>query len=70
MLLQITPVERTALQWLAEGKNHSEIASRLETSTRELEATLSALFLRLGVRTSADAISVGLKRGLLTAPSS
>jgi DNA-binding CsgD family transcriptional regulator len=66
MLLQITPVERAALQLLAEGKNHVEIAARLETSTGELEATLSVLFSRMGVRTPADAISAGLKRGLLT----
>ena len=60
MLLQITPIDRAALQLLAEGKNHAEIASRLETSTGELKATLSVLFSRLGVRTPADAISAAL----------
>jgi DNA-binding CsgD family transcriptional regulator len=69
MLLLITPVERAALQVLAEGKSHVEIASRLETSQSELKATLSALFSRLGVRTPGDAIAAGLKRGLLTATS-
>jgi DNA-binding CsgD family transcriptional regulator len=67
MLLLITPVERAALQLLAEGKNHVEIASRLETSTGELTATLSALFSRLGVRTPTDAITAGVKRGLVAA---
>lgn len=69
MLLQITPIERAALQLMADGKNHAEIASRLETSTGELTATLLALFSQLGVRTPADAISAGLKRGLLTTTS-
>jgi DNA-binding NarL/FixJ family response regulator len=69
MLLQITPVERAALQLLAEGRNHAEIATRLETSTGEIKATLSALFSRLAVRTPADAIKAGLKRRLLTATS-
>ena len=67
MLLQITPVERAALQLLADGRNHAEIATRLQTSTGELKATLSVLYLRLGARTPADAIRAGLKRGLLTA---
>jgi len=71
MLLQITPVERAALQLLAEGRSHAEIATCLETSTREVKATLSVLFSRLAVRTPADAIRAGLKRGLLTtSPSS
>ena len=68
MVLQITPLERTVLQWLAEGKDHNEIASRLETIEKGVDADLSALFARLGVRTSADAISAGIKRGLVTAP--
>ncbi len=67
MVLQITPVDRAALQMLAEGKNHVEIAARLDTSIGELKATLTVLFSRLGVRTPGDAISAGLKRGLLTA---
>lgn len=67
MPLQITPVERAALQLLADGRNYAEIATRLQTSTGELKAALSALFSRLGVRTPADAIRAGLKRGLLTA---
>jgi len=67
MLLQITPVERAALQLLADGRNHAEIATRLQTSTGELKATLSVLYSRLGARTPADAIRAGLKRGLLTA---
>jgi DNA-binding NarL/FixJ family response regulator len=66
MFLQITPGERAALQWLSEGKDHNEIASRLETTDVELEARFAALFARLGVRTSADAVAAGLKRGLLT----
>jgi len=69
MVLQITPTDRAALQLLAEGRNLVEIAARLETSIGELRATLTVLFSRLGVRTPADAISAGLKRGLLTATS-
>jgi DNA-binding NarL/FixJ family response regulator len=68
MVLQITPVERAVLQWLAEGTDHNEIASRLETIEKGIDVDLAALFTRLGVRTPADAISAGIKRGLVTAP--
>jgi DNA-binding CsgD family transcriptional regulator len=48
-MLPITPVERAALQWLADGQTLRDIAGRLLTSESELEAGLASLFVRMGV---------------------
>ena len=66
MALHITPEELSTLQLLAAGKTRSEIASWLETSERDLEPRLSALFARMGVATTGEAVNDALRRGLLT----
>jgi len=48
-MLQITPVERAALQLLADGQTLRDIAGRLGTSGSELEAGLTSLVVRTGV---------------------
>jgi hypothetical protein len=50
--LQITPLERTALQLLAEAKT---------------KADLTGLFTRMGVATAADAVDAAIRRGLIVA---
>jgi DNA-binding CsgD family transcriptional regulator len=64
-MLQITPVERDALQLLADGQTLRDIAGRLGTSESELEAGLTSLFVKMGVGSRAEAISAALRRGLL-----
>ncbi len=50
--LQITPLERAALQLLAEAKT---------------KADLTALFIRMGVATATDAVDAAIRRGLIGA---
>jgi DNA-binding NarL/FixJ family response regulator len=66
LVLQITPWERAALQLLADGTPTSTLADRFQTSEPDLEARLTSLFARMGVAGPAEAISVALRRGLLT----
>jgi DNA-binding NarL/FixJ family response regulator len=69
MALRITPAERDALELLANGKAPHDIARLLDATEGDLETRLTALFSRLGVTSRADAVTVALRRGLLT-PSS
>src|SRR5262245_29498308 len=50
--LQITPLERAALQLLAEAKT---------------KADLTGLFTRMGVATATDAVDAAIRRGLIVA---
>jgi DNA-binding CsgD family transcriptional regulator len=66
-VLHITPLERTVLEYLANGAALREIAGRLEIDEREVESSLTMLFARMGVRTRAEAIAAAARRGLLAA---
>jgi len=50
---------------LAEGKSKTELAASLLLADGEVDEHLRTLFRRIGVQTPAEAIAVGLKRGLL-----
>ena len=65
MVLQITPLERTALELLATGTAAREIARLLGGTERDLEARLAALFSRLGVANHAEAVTAARRRGLI-----
>ena len=64
-MLQITPAERRALQLLAEGKGRTELAASLVIAEDEVDEYLRELFRRIGVDTSVEAITIGVKRGLI-----
>ncbi len=64
-MMQITPWERAALQLLADGTPTQSLADRFMTSEADLEARLSALYARLGVRSRSDAIRAAVRRGLV-----
>jgi DNA-binding NarL/FixJ family response regulator len=66
LILQITPLERAALQLLADGKATHEMAHGLGLSECEVEAQLTTLFARMGAASRADAIADAGRRGLLT----
>ena len=66
-LLQIDPMERVALQLLADGKSTSELAAALQLSESDIDARLAALFTRMGVTTQREAAAECVKRGLLFA---
>jgi DNA-binding CsgD family transcriptional regulator len=63
-MLQITPMERAALQWPADGQTLRDIAGRPGTSELELEAGLASLFIRIGVGSRAQTVTAALRRGL------
>lgn len=65
-ILHITPLERQALQLLANERATSDVAVRLGIDTLEVETLLTTLFTAMGAATLADAIASARKRGLLT----
>jgi DNA-binding NarL/FixJ family response regulator len=65
-VLQITPWERSALQLLADGAATTALARHFGTSERDLEARLKTLYARMGVLGRAEAVSVALRRGLVS----
>ena len=64
-VLRITPRERRALQFLANGATATEVALRLGVSRPESDALLAGLFAAMGVTTLADAVAGARRRGLL-----
>ena len=64
-VLQITPREQRALQFLANGATATELALRLGVSRLESDALLADLFAAMGVTTLADAVAGARRRGLL-----
>lgn len=66
-MLHITPTERNALEFLALGKPIEDIAALWQTSARDVEARLDALFARMGVKGRAEAIAAACRRGLIEA---
>jgi DNA-binding CsgD family transcriptional regulator len=66
-VLQITPGERTALEFLANDKPIAEIADGLGVRVGEVGARLASLFLRMGVTGEVEAVAAASRRGLLKA---
>jgi DNA-binding CsgD family transcriptional regulator len=64
-VLQITPLERQALQLLAHGKSASELSSALGLGVHEIGVLLTRLFAALGTATRVEAVALARKRGLL-----
>jgi DNA-binding CsgD family transcriptional regulator len=67
-VLEITPRECVLLQLLANGESTTDIAAGFDMSDGEVEAHLSALFARMGVRNRQEASIDAYRRGLLTRP--
>src|SRR5581483_9215342 len=65
VMMQITPWERAALQLLADGTSTPALAARFMTTEADLEARLSALYARMGVRSRVEAIRAAVRRGLV-----
>ena len=65
-VLQITPLERDALQLLAHGKTLNELSSALRLSAHEITLLLARLCTTLGTTTQQQAVALARKRGLLT----
>jgi DNA-binding CsgD family transcriptional regulator len=65
MLLQITPLERAALQLLANGKELRELTNCLGLSEQTVDLNLTLLFARMGADGPGEAVATAKRRGLL-----
>lgn len=61
----LTNREREILALLADGLGNKQIAARLGISANTVKTHLELLFERLGVSSRAEAVAMGVKRGLL-----
>ncbi len=61
----LTPREREVLTLLADGLGNKVIAARLAISDHTVKAHLAAIFDKLSVGTRAEAVALGLRRGLI-----
>jgi len=63
--VSLTNREREILALLADGLGNKQIAARLGISSNTVKTHLELLFERLGVSSRAEAVAVGVRRGLL-----
>ena len=61
----LTDRELEVLRALAEGLGNKQIGGRLEISPSTVKYHLQAIFAKLGVRTRSEAVSYGLRRGIV-----
>jgi DNA-binding CsgD family transcriptional regulator len=61
----LTNREREILALLADGLGNKQIAARLGISTNTVKTHLELMFEKLGVNTRAEAVAIGVRRGLL-----
>jgi DNA-binding NarL/FixJ family response regulator len=62
--IELTPREQSVLDLVAEGLMNKEIASRLETSVRNVEKYVSRLFSKTGTNSRTELVRFALKHGL------
>ena len=65
-LYQFTPREASVLQLVAEGLMNKEIASRLQTSIRNVEKYVSRLFNKTGTASRTELVRYALENDLVT----
>lgn len=63
--VSLTNREREILALLADGLGNKQIATRLGISTNTVKTHLELLFEKIGVRSRAEAVAVGVRRGML-----
>lgn len=61
----LTPRESEILGMLADGLANKEIAARLNISSHTVKSHVQSLFSKLGADTRAEAVAVGVRRGLI-----
>jgi DNA-binding NarL/FixJ family response regulator len=64
--IDLTPREQSVLDLVAEGLMNKEIASRLETSVRNVEKYVSRLFSKTGTNSRTELVRFALENGLVT----
>jgi len=65
MVEPLTPREREVLQMLGQGKSNREIAARLKISEHTAKFHVASVLGKLGAATRAEAVSIGMRRGLI-----
>jgi DNA-binding NarL/FixJ family response regulator len=65
-LNELTSRELYILKLVAKGMQNKEIAAKLGLSLRGVKANLTTIFIKLGAGSRTEAISIGLKSGILT----
>lgn len=63
--VSLTNREREILALLADGLGNKQIAARLGVSPNTVKTHLELLFEKIGVRSRAEAVAVGVRRGML-----
>jgi DNA-binding NarL/FixJ family response regulator len=63
--IDLTPREQSVLDLVAEGLMNKEIASRLETSVRNVEKYVSRLFSKTGTNSRTELVRFALEHGLV-----
>ena len=61
----LTPREREVLDMLAEGLSNKEIAWRMNISEHTVKFHVASIFAKLGVSTRTEAVTRGIRRGLV-----
>jgi DNA-binding NarL/FixJ family response regulator len=61
----LTERELQVLRWLAEGLGNKQIGAQLSISASTVKYHLQAIFTKLGVRTRSEAVSYGLRSGVV-----
>ncbi len=61
----LTPREREVLDMLAEGLSNKEIAWRMKISEHTVKFHVASVFAKLGVSTRTEAVTQGIRRGLV-----
>lgn len=61
----LTPREREVLDMLAEGLSNKEIAWRMNISEHTVKFHVASIFARLNVSTRTEAVTQGIRRGLI-----
>jgi DNA-binding NarL/FixJ family response regulator len=63
--IDLTPREQSVLDLVAEGLMNKEIASRLDTSVRNVEKYVSRLFSKTGTNSRTELVRFALEHGLV-----
>lgn len=58
--------ELRVLKWVASGLSNKDIAVKLQLSLRSVKAILTSIFVKMDAASRTEAISIGLKSGILT----
>jgi two-component system, NarL family, response regulator YdfI len=61
----LTPREIDVLRMIAEGMGNKEIASKLRISDHTVKFHISSIFAKLGAANRAEAVTLGIRRGLI-----